>query len=110
VLEVSDELWGYFNFNLLLCCLRVGLFLVILCNKILFQGQAFVKHLIDRSEELLVRSSLSASIQVTKLGNESRATNVKVDLLSTRVERLEKVVDLSFAEFAEEQDGRMNQE
>ena len=53
---------------------------------------------------------MSSAIQATKLGNEGRATNVKVDLLATRVERLEKVVDLSFAEFAEEQDGRVNQE
>jgi len=58
----------------------------------------------------LSRGSLSAAKQAVKLGNESRATDIRVDQLSSRVERLEKVVDLSFAEFAEEQDGRMNQE
>ena len=69
-----------------------------------------MKHLIDRTEELLVRASQTSAIQVAKLGNESRGTVIRVGQLSSRVDRLEKVVDLSFAEFAEEQDGRMNQE
>jgi hypothetical protein len=35
---------------------------------------------------------------------------MRVHLLLTRVERLESAIDLGFAEFAEEQDGRVNQE
>jgi hypothetical protein len=74
------------------------------------QGQAYVKHLIDRSEELLLRGSLTPAVQVSHLGNQTRATDMRVDELNSRVQRLESVVDLSFAEFAEEQDGRINQE
>jgi uncharacterized Ntn-hydrolase superfamily protein len=69
-----------------------------------------VKHLIDRSEELLLRGSQPAAVQVTQIGNQSRATDMRVDQLATRVKNLESVVDLSFAEFAEEQDGRINLE
>ena len=58
----------------------------------------------------MLKSSLTPEVQVSGLGNLARATDMKVDQLSTRVQRLESSVDLSFAEFAEEQDGRVNQE
>ena len=77
---------------------------------IYFKGQAYVKHLIDRSEDLLLKSAQAPEDQVSGIGNLSRATDLKVDLLASRVHRLESVVDLGFAEFAEEQDGRVNYE
>jgi hypothetical protein len=66
--------------------------------------------LIDRSEDMLLKSSLPAAVQVTQIGNQSRATDMRVDQLATRVKTLESIIDVSFAEFAEEQDGRINQE
>ena len=69
-----------------------------------------MKHLIDQSEELLLKGTMSSDIQISGLGNLTRATDIRVDLLTSRVQRLESHVDLSFAEFAEEQDGRVNYE
>ena len=77
---------------------------------LLKQGPAYVKHLIDQSEELFLKSSMPPEVQVSGLSNSTRATDIRVDLLTSRVQRLESNVDLSFAEFAEEQDGRINHE
>jgi hypothetical protein len=66
--------------------------------------------LIDQSEELMLKSAMPPAVQVMSLGNQTRATDIRVEQLASKVQRLESVVDLSFAEFAEEQDGRVNHE
>ena len=88
-----------------MCCFALFKYICFICK-----GQAYVKHLIDHSEDLLLKSSLAPEVQVSGIGNLSRATDLKVDLLTSRVQRLESTVDLSFAVFAEEQDGRINYE
>ena len=71
---------------------------------------SFVKHLLDTSSGLLTSVKAPVTLQVLSVSNKTTAVDMKVDLLSVRVDRLESAADLSCAQFAEEQDGRLNVE
>jgi hypothetical protein len=49
-------------------------------------------------------------MQLVSACNQTTATNMRVDLLSARVQTLESSSSMSKAVFAEEQDGRLNVE
>jgi len=74
------------------------------------QGVAYVKHLLDQAIAKLRFTSAPASVQQVVLANQCASTDLRVDLLSSRLTRLETASDLSDAIFAEEQDGRINEE
>ena len=71
---------------------------------------SFVKHLLDSSSSLLVSLRAPLNLQVLSVSNKATAVDMKVDLLTIRVDQLESAADLSCAIFAEEQDGRLNVE
>ena len=75
---------------------------------ILFQGVAYVKHLLDQSSQFLSTLKAPLPIQVAATTNKATAVEMKVDLLAIRVDSLESKSEWSQAVFEEEQDGRIN--
>jgi len=69
-----------------------------------------VKHLFVHSYSLVTLSAAPASVQQVVLANRGIATDLRVEALSSRMAKLESTFDLSSAVFAEEQDGRINEE
>ena len=67
-----------------------------------------MKHLLDHSSSLLTASAAPVAERLIGVQNRSTATEMRVDLLTTRVEKLETESSKSKAVFAEEQDGRAN--
>ena len=69
-----------------------------------------MKHLLDQSADLLTSLKTPLNLQVMSVSNKSTAVDMRVDLLTLRVGKLESSAEVSQATFADEQDGRINVE